>query len=210
MAVETRPVQGFDGIELRGIGNLHVTQGAVEEFRVEADSETMPSIVTDVEGGRLIVRVRFWDALLALRPLGRIDLYVVVKDLRELLIAGSGSAEIGPLTTERMTATITGAGSVSIGLHAKELRCVTSGSGDFRIAGKVDRQEVVINGTGDYRAPDVESIECNVTISGSGSASVRVSERLDVTISGAGRVEYAGDPKVSQRIAGSGHIVKAG
>jgi hypothetical protein len=50
---QDRAVAEFDGIELKGVGTIHLTQGPETMLRVEADTETIDKIVPDVQGDRL-------------------------------------------------------------------------------------------------------------------------------------------------------------
>lgn len=211
MAIESqeRDVHAFDGIELKGVGTIHYSQGPEPALRIEADSETLSKIVTDVQGNRLIISYKWLDTILSFKPLGPVDLYVTSPELRIVKMSGSGRL-VGdtPLTTDRFMVAISGSGKTTLELHADELRAEVSGSGEFDLTGEARRQELTISGGATYRAIGLASADTTVSISGSGNAEVSVSDRLDVSISGSGRVEYTGTPQVSQRISGSGSIVQ--
>jgi hypothetical protein len=206
---QTRQVPSFDGIELKGTGVIHVSQGSETSLVIDADSETIDKIVTDVEGNTLVIRFKWLDALLALKPLGPIDFRITTPSLRAVKITGAGTL-IGEteLRTDRLFVSVSGSGKVALELQADELRANVSGSGDFKLRGQVVRQEITISGSGDYMAGDLHSEQSDITIAGSGRAQMRASERLDVTISGSGKVEYAGTAAVSQRISGSGSVIQ--
>ena len=86
----------------------------------------------------------------------------------------------------------------------RPLKVVIAGSGDLSASGQVDEQEITISGSGAIKARDLECTESVVRITGSGSATVWVSDRLDVTISGSGSVRYIGSPTVETTVTGSG------
>jgi len=86
-----------------------------------------------------------------------------------------------------------------------------SGSGNVSISsGEADEQMISVYGSGDYHARGLASEEAGVTLTGSGSADIRVSERLDVKITGSGDVDYIGSPEISRVITGSGDLAKVG
>jgi hypothetical protein len=211
MAIVTRTwqVPAFDGIDLKGTGVLHVSQGPETSLIVDADPETIDKIVAEVEGNTLVIRFKWLDALLAFKPLGPIDFRITAPNLRAVKITGAGTL-IGEteLRTDRLYMSVSGSGKVLLELQADELRANVSGSGDFQLRGNVVRQEVTISGSGDYMAGALSSKQSDITITGSGRAQMRASERLDVTISGSGTVEYTGSAAVSQRTSGSGSIVQ--
>ncbi len=206
---QTREVHQFDGVELRGTGTIHITQGPEPALVIEAEPDTLDKIVTDVEGNTLVIRFKWFDALLAFKGLGPIDIRVTTPNLRALRINGSGTV-IGetPLATDRLFIGVSGSGKIAMELVAEELRANISGSGDLKLRGAVKRQEIQISGGGDIEAADLHTEDTDIQIAGSGRARLFATERLDVTISGSGKVEYAGGAAVSQRISGSGSITQ--
>jgi hypothetical protein len=73
----------------------------------------------------------------------------------------------------------------------------------------VDRQNVQLSSSGDYRADSLVSREASVGLSSSGSATVRVSESLDARISSSGNVRYRGNPlKVASNTSSSGRVIR--
>ena len=70
--------------------------------------------------------------------------------------------------------------------------------------------EYYVDVAGDYRAEDLDSREARVSLSGLGSAFVRVRDHLDVTISGAGSVKYVGSPTVEKQVTGVGRVERIG
>jgi hypothetical protein len=86
-----------------------------------------------------------------------------------------------------------------------------SGLGNLSInGGTVDNLEVSMSGGGDFDAEDMQVTEARVDISGLGSATIRVSDRLDAEISGGGSVRYYGDPTVNEEVSGLGNIERLG
>ena len=86
----------------------------------------------------------------------------------------------------------------------------TSGSGEFILAGKADKVDLNIGGSGKFNCPDLQAKSVTVTISGSGEVTTWVTDSLDVRISGSGNVRYYGSPETNQSIAGSGSVKKIG
>jgi hypothetical protein len=74
----------------------------------------------------------------------------------------------------------------------------------------VDEQVVTVSGPGAYRAHDLQSAQARVRVSGDGSATVRVSQRLDVEVSGDGSLRYVGSPTVEETVTGSGSVERIG
>ncbi len=97
-----------------------------------------------------------------------------------------------------------------MGIDTPELHVVVSGAANVTLQGVVDWQDLVISGSGTYQAQELYSRLASVTVSGSGVAVVRVSERLDATVSGSGLIEYIGNPWVNAIVSGSGAVRRIG
>jgi hypothetical protein len=77
-------------------------------------------------------------------------------------------------------------------------------------AGRVDRAEVVIDGSGNLAGRELTASEATIDVPGSGEVVLTVEDRLEVTISGSGDVTYYGDPQLSRDVSGSGSVDQAG
>ena len=81
------------------------------------------------------------------------------------------------------------------------------GVGDVMVAGRADRQEVRMAGLGRYDAPLLDSRIAEVHLA-SGTAVIRVTERIEGWVGFGATLEYWGDAEVSVR--GEGHVVHLG
>ena len=72
--------------------------------------------------------------------------------------------------------------------------------------GTADDLDVIIRGSGDVKAFDLEVIRANVNVGGSGDVELNVTEFLEVTINGSGDVFFEGNPQVDVTINGSGDV----
>jgi mRNA-degrading endonuclease RelE of RelBE toxin-antitoxin system len=207
LATESRPVAGFDEVELRGIGTLVVAEGDAESLEIEAEPRVLRKISTEVEGGRLVIAPE--RSFRARQP---IEYRLTVDDLSAIELAGAARAEGSGVTAERLSVVAGGASEVFLdGLSAAVLYVAVAGTGTVEVAGEADRQVVETEGTGTYIAGDLASREAAVTAGGASEATVRVSDVLAVEIGGASRVAYLGDPRVSEQdISGVGELVKVG
>ena len=183
---ESRNVSGFEEVELQGVGNLSIQQTGSESLTVEAEEDVLPNIRTEVVNNRLIIGPEPNTSINTTQP---INYKLTVKDLNALKVSGSGNVDAEDISTD-------------------ELAVTTSGTGNVKISGEADSQEITISGSGSYQAEDLESKEVKVDVRGSGSAVVNVSDELDAKVSGIGSVEYIGDPTVNQDVSGIGAVRK--
>ena len=104
---------------------------------------------------------------------------------------------------------MSGSGHIKIvKLDANSITARLSGSGDIEVGGRIQSQDVKIDGAGNYRAPDLISTTAKINISGSGSAYTQVLDSLNASISGSGSVHYKGSPQITQNISGAGQVVQ--
>lgn len=203
---ELREVSGFNRISLAGVGNLIVEPGDKESLRIEAEPDVLPRIITQVEGGKLTIRLKRSGLPLLSRHSKSIDYCVTVRELEAIDVSGSGTVRGSGLCSDRLRLTVSGSAKVDLDLLVADLHTKVSGTARIRLAGRADRQELVVSGSGEYCAGELASDECVVAISGSARGTMNVNELLEARISGSGRVSYVWDPAVDQRVSGVGRV----
>jgi hypothetical protein len=207
-ATETRPVSGFDRIDLYGVGRLVVRQTGTQSLTVEGDDNIVPLVKSEVSGQTLRIGLEHDEQIQPRLPL---VFDVSVSELSGLTLSGAGSIEGNDLKAGNLDARISGAGNAHLGnLTAGNLKATLSGAGGFAVSGNVADQEIVLSGAGSYRGDELQSRNASVRATGAGSATVRVSNNLDATLSGVGSIKYYGSPAVQQHKSGLGSITKLG
>ncbi len=202
---ETRPVSGFQAVELRGAGNLEIIQDGSESLLIETDDDVMAHVITEVRAGTLYVDFDFDDPV-SLMPT-EVNVTLHVRSLERIAASGAWEITCASLEADRLEIAISGAGSVRLDdLQADALTASLSGAGKIEIAGQVLSQQVEISGTGKYQAGDLQSETAVISLSGAGQAIVWVSDSLEVETSGAVSVDYYGHPQVTVSQAGPGNL----
>jgi hypothetical protein len=206
---EQRPVSGFRGVHLAGIGTVTITLGDQEALTIEAEDNLIQYFETEVLDDVLWIGQQDNTNL---RPRDPINFYLTATELNSISVSGSGEVQAPPLSAERFSIATSGSGSIAIhNLSANSLEVTVSGSGETKIAGgDVASQDVNISGSGEYDARDMASATAVVHVSGSGEAIVRARDQLEVTSSGSGSLRYAGNPTLTENVTGSGKIQHIG
>lgn len=207
---EIRQVSDFHAIDLRGSGELFVTQGDTESLEIEAEDNLMKYLESEVVNGTL--HLGYDPGLrLNLAPTQTIRYTLTVINLDEIEISGSGRMTAGSLESEDLTLEASGSGEFVIeDLAVENLFLEFSGSAEAEIAGTSPHQEIRISGSGEYNGEDLASQTVEVDISGSGNVTLWVTDALDIRVSGSGEVDYYGSPVVNQNVSGSGEITSLG
>jgi hypothetical protein len=174
----------FSGIRLTGIGTIYITQNASQTFLLEADDNIIDRVTTTVENHVLTIGLQSGSYTKV-----TVNVYVSMKSVELLELIGTGKfTVIDPFRMNTLTCRIQGAGSMTL-------------------RGSADEQLVEIQGVGDVHSFDLEAARCTVVLSGTGSAEVKATQRLDATISGVGSIVYDGNPhELNQQVSGVGTI----
>jgi hypothetical protein len=205
---ETRAVQDVERVSLEDFGDLTIIQGETEGLTIEADDNLLPYIQSEMKGRELVLKFR--DGY-ELTTDATIRYTLRVKTLSRVAVAGAANVTADALNTGDIALNVAGAGNIKIAdLKAQNLRCESSGTGNFDLKGKVNSQTLTINGAGNYTAGDLESKEGTVTINGTGNVTMWTVDQLNVTINGFGSVNYYGSPRVSESITGGGSVKDLG
>lgn len=212
VVTETREASGFDAVVLEGAGELAITQGDRESLVIEAESNIVRRITSEVKGGTLYIAMRSslfgWFNVVPTKP---IKFDVMMRDIRAVELSGAGTMYASEVTADWLDISVSGAGKVVIrGLTADTVEVEHSGVGKCELSGKVERQQITLSGAGEYDGADLESDQAEMTISGVGAATIWATESLDIELSGAGSVSYYGDPRVSQDVSGIGSVRSLG
>ncbi|MDH3403019.1 MAG: DUF2807 domain-containing protein [Acidobacteriota bacterium] len=182
----SQDVQGFHAVSLVGVGTVFIRHGGAESLTITAGELMIPYLSARVSGGTLILES---DLPNGIQSTETIIFTVTVRDLDRVELAGVGAIDVEGIDAPAFLASLSGAGSI-------------------RAAGRVDRQEVLVSGTGSYAGEDLASRTTNVHITGINTAVVRVSERLEGFVAGLCVLEYYGDPVVA--ITGNGTVRRLG
>ena len=204
--VETKQykVSGFETIEFSGIGNIFITQDDTESLRVEAENNIIERLKVETQGNKLVIGLK--SNFINVIPTKPVNFYLTVKDLRDIEISGAGNVTCEKLTTSDIEILSSGLGNIDMGIVAESLEVDISGAGKVDISGQVKTQDISISGAGSYEAFELESSDCQISISGVGKAELNAANTLDIQMSGFGSIEYKGNPTVTQNISGGGKI----
>jgi len=205
-----RHLSGFHAIDVAGSFDVYITQGSTESVKVEAPSNMMGRIITEVNNGVLRIYNKHdtfnWGDMWGHHK--KIVVYVVAKNLNSINLSGSGDAFFKDgIRAGNLKLSISGSGDMTGSVDAKNLECSITGSGDMKLSGRAESSGVTLVGSGDFTARSLQTVNCAVRVSGSGDAQVNASERVDATVSGSGDVRYTGGAKlINSRKTGSGDI----
>ena len=183
---QSREVENFTAIELRGAGEINITVGAPASVALEGRERTLERVDTRVSGETLIIDVaktRGWFS-----DYGRLKIDIALPELKSLESNGAGEIKI-------------------TGLSGGEQRVRLAGAHELKAEGTLDRLDVEVSGAGSVDYDKVVVADAKVRVNGAGSVEVHATESLDAEVNGVGAVQYSGDPKkVESNLHGLGSI----
>lgn len=203
---ETRDLKGFTKVSFGVSGNMYINIGPEFKVVLEGDRSVLKDIVTDVSGGRLIVKKDNWR----LNFNEKVTVYITMPEIRGLGVSGSGRAEIkDAVKADDLSLNVSGSGKIfTNNIAVNDLNSSISGSGDIIVGeGNAASGSISISGSGNYAGENAKIASVDISISGSGNCITNITESLKASVSGSGNVTYAGNPpRVDARVSGSGKV----
>lgn len=215
MIVQYRRVADFHRVVFHGPGRLEIEQGDTESLSIEAPGDIIDKIESRTSDGTLkgtpqgTLNLGYRSG-----PVARLDVYrapihlkLVLKELNDLLITGSGSVDIKDLDTDQLRLNLMGNGKLMIHhLTADYLSTSIKSQGHARILGDVESQSILLSDRGRYEAEELVSDMADARMTGECTAEIRVTDQLTTYVGGNCSLGYVGYPEVVKQ--GAGTIVR--
>ena len=227
LAHDVRQVGAVSGLEVSGPLEVNVRVGPATSLSVDADSNLLPMIRSEVSGGSLHVWVEG-----SVRSNNSMRVTYTTPSLLLLRSSGSGRLTVNDLNGAALDFSKSGSGTATLTGRVAELDLHHSGSGEVNARGlgmgtaRVEQSGSGRTGLGPVqganlalRASGSGMIEASGAVatvsartSGSGQIDIAgvVSEQADLTTSGSGGISATVKRSVLAQTSGSGHITVYG
>jgi len=203
-ATETRPLDGFSGVDSKGAFDVRVEQGDSFQVAINIDSNLLPLVETRIIGSTLEITS---DHHLETNLPGP---HVTVKmpEFSAAELSGSGRLTVRSFqSTHPVSLHLSGSGAVDFDGTAPVVNADVSGSGDVNLAGKADEVRLDLSGSGVIDAANLPAQSGAVTLAGSGNVRATINGPAAVSLSGSGEVDLYGDVRLEHSSkTGSGAI----
>lgn len=184
-ARDERTIATVPALEVNGTITVDVRVGPATSLVVEADSNLLPFIRTELRGDRLVI-----EKERSFRTNNPVRVTYTVPRLTNVRHNGSGHLSVQEL-------------------NGGSLVVEAQGSGSVLLTGRVASLDVVQNGSGSIDATTLQSSGGNLTLTGSGRivAGRMQGERLTASLNGSGQLRVTGAVRhLAARSNGSGHL----
>lgn len=174
--VQTRDVETFTRIQVKGGIELDLTAGKDQMVEVDAHEEYIATIKTYVRGDTLVIDMDTDDRDDSINFHGHdVRVKIGMKMLEELEVLGAVDADLHAI-------------------DSKELKIDIKGAADLDIEGTCGSLELELKGAGDVDAEDLKCENVEVAVKGVGEAVVFASKSVDADVSGIGSITVYGEP----------------
>jgi len=188
MISKTFPQESFDSFELSSSADVELVPSDKNAIEVYTYPNVMEKLDIDNKGGEVDLD---FDGCVNMDKGMKVRVYFT--KLHKVKLSGSGNIfSRSKVTTDSFEISIMGSGDANIDAEVDNLRAEIMGSGDVVLRGKTKVLKGVINGSGNIKANELASGTANISINGSGDATLGSCANLTSSVNGSGNVNCLG------------------
>jgi hypothetical protein len=188
---ETRTVENFHAIDLRGAADAEIVAGKATSLTVTSDDETLRNLQTQVRDGVLVIQTDKSRGSWFQRR-ATVKLQIETPSLDSLILNGAGDFRLRDVMGDKLKVVMAGAGSISA-------------------TGQVTALQARIDGAGGMDLRKLTTGDAEVSVNGAGSLEVCATGNLNAEVNGVGSITYSCNPqKAATSVHGVGSIHPAG
>lgn len=197
-------LRDFTGIALDSGDQVEVTQGDGFSVRVEGDAATQERINIRREGDLLNIGRKPGGLWSISDSLARVR--ITMPTIRVAVLSGSGDLSIDR-TGDDFAATLGGSGDMTIGqLRGDKAALTVAGTGKIAAAGAVRHLNLSVAGSGDIDARQVKASEATVSVAGTGDVAADIAGPVQVSLVGSGSATLGPDARCVVNRTGTGRV----
>lgn len=198
----------FDTLESSGAFEIIINDAPQDgKIKLEGDSNILEKIKVETKENKLIIE--YEKGVNIINNSRSVKISLNAQNIKALGLSGSGKINmLGTNNVDSFHIGLSGSGSINAKTISKDVIVGISGSGDVNLGGQTKNLKVGISGSGDVNTFNLNVINSQISVSGSGDVKINVSGNLTVNSSGSGDVFYKGNPKsVIANSNGSGDVI---
>ena len=205
---ETRSVGSFNSVDVSGGIDVYVKQDSVASVKIEGDENLLEYVQVRVDGGTLDIRE---EKGFNLKSITGIKVYVSGPSFKHFEASGACDiySENKISSSNDISMRATGASSITMELHAPNVKAELSGASHIRLNGETKTFSADGSGASGLKCFELMTEETDVEISGASHAEVFASVKLEAHASGASSVKYKGNASIKQEASGASSVSKS-
>lgn len=197
VVTQEKSITGFERVDASYAFEVEISQGETFSVVVRVDDNIVKYLQVVKQGRTLKIGLkpgRIYDIRKA-----TMQAEVTMPELTGLDLSGASHATItGFKSTKALDLDLSGAGSLRGDIEAGNVRFDLSGSSNVTLTGSGQDVTIDASGSSDVDLTDFSVADADVDVSGSSTATVKPSGRLDADASGASHVYYLGSPTLGK------------
>ncbi|HEX2764988.1 MAG TPA: head GIN domain-containing protein [Allosphingosinicella sp.] len=201
-------VSDFDRIEVRGPYRVTLATGRASSARAEGSPAALDRVSIDVQGRTLRIRGNpsAWGGNPDERD-GPVAVRVTTRDLSAAAVIGPGDLAIDRVGGLRVDLSVSGAGELSVAaLQADNAVVGLVGAGVITLGGKAKQLRAAVQGSGDLKASGLTVDDVTLSVEGPGFVEVGAARSAKIATTGAGDIVVGGRPACTVANRGSGTV----
>lgn len=214
---KTLELPEFHSVYVNSSYTVYIKQTNKQEVSVEALREIYDISEFTVKDGVLHINIKkkedntsksIWGKIDDIKIAPTLKVFISMKDVKKLSVNGNGKiiAE-NSIATTNLDLLVSGTGTIDIDLKGDKVNSEVSGSGSIKIKGYASAHKVLISGSGNLNAFNLEVENSDVRLSGSGICEINVTEALEAKVHGTGTLNHKGNTRsVNSEIFGQGLV----
>jgi hypothetical protein len=217
---KTLELSEFQSVYVNSNYTVYLKQSNKQEVKVEALTDIYSLTEIKVENGVLMINVErkpdnpnksIWSKIDDIKLNPTMKVYVSVKNVNELQVNGGGKIiSENSIASDNLTLGVAGSGTLDLDIKGKTIRTELSGSGTIILKGYASFNDILMSGSGNLNAFNLELETAKIRNAGSGLAEINVTNSLDASLVGSGSVKHKGNTKtVSKKAFGSGQVERS-
>lgn len=190
LSTKTHNVAAFSAIDLSGVFNVFLSQGAKEEVRIETDENIQPLILVNVVNDTLKLKMK---EDISIEKMKKINVYITLVNISALHTAGVGELKCtSALRLNSLELDCEGVGATDLNIAAGRLTVKSQIVGALILSGTAKEATITHDGIGLISAFELHTEKMTLKASGMGAAEVYASNEINIRASGIGNVKYKG------------------
>lgn len=210
---ETRSVDSFDEVSVATGIDATLVKGSKNQVEIEVDNVDLDNIITEVRGGKLVVKVEqnFWKNILGKSRNRDVDVVITyTEDLEGLSISSGARVETdGAIETRDIEISCSSGANGDIEVEASEVEISVSSGAYMAIEGETAFLDVSVSSGASFKGKGLLADDVEASASSGASASVYADKSLKAKASSGGSISYKGDPNTDIKKSSGGSVSRS-
>ena len=202
---EKRHTGNFTGFAVGGGIEVELRHSDATEVTVEADDNLIKYILTDVNDGKLKIRldnINVHDA--------HLKVYLTAPEINDIESSAGSNVEVKDVLKSAGSVRLyaSSAGEITTVLDAPSIVINASSGGELKLSGRTRDLKGTISSGASVKAKELQSENTDIDASSGARASVSASVKLDANASSGANITYRGGATVQKSVSSGGEVEK--